>query len=93
MKRIIDWITQWDKDKVLHFTLSLVISLVAACITRLAGGERFTVMAVAWFAGFAAGVLKEIADDWRSDGSDSADWAADVLGTTLAIIITYILAS
>jgi hypothetical protein len=45
---------------------------------------------MAWFAGFFAGVGKEVYDDWKSDCSDSADWAADVLGTFLGALVSFL---
>ena len=91
MKKIIDFFTQWGKDKVLHFVLSLVISIVAACIVKLCGGDKWAITAGAWFAGFFAGVGKELYDEWKYKGADEADWAADIIGTTLGTLISFLL--
>lgn len=92
MKKIFDWLGHWDKDKVLHFCLCMIIALVAAVITKICGGDKFAVLAAGWFAGFAAGVIKEIYDEWKYKGSDEKDWAADIVGTTAGTLMAFILA-
>lgn len=87
MKKIINWLTHWDKDKVLHFTLSFLIAIIAGCFVKLIGGEKYQVLAAAWFAGFFAGVTKEIYDEWKYKGADESDWAADIVGTTLGGLV------
>lgn len=92
MKKIFDYIAQCGKDKVLHFTISLLISITAACMIKVCGGDKYAVLAGAWFAGFAAGIGKEIYDEWKYKGADEKDWAADVLGTTLGTVISIVIA-
>ena len=91
MKKIIDFFAQWGKDKILHFALCLVISIVAACIVKACGGDKYAILAGGWFAGFFAGVVKELYDEWKYKGADENDWAADVLGTTLGTILAFLL--
>ena len=91
MKKILDWLVSWHKDKVLHFVLSFIIAIMCACICKVCGGDKFSVLAVAWFAGFFAGIGKEIYDDVKYNGSDSADWAADIAGTTLGMLVSFLL--
>jgi VanZ family protein len=91
MKKIFVYFSQWGKDKILHFALSLIISIVAAFIRKACGGDKFMVLAVAWLAGFAAGIGKELYDEWKYKGADEKDWAADVLGTTLGTILSFLL--
>ena len=88
MKKILEWLTHWPKDKVLHFALSLLVALVAAVVAHVFGAEKYTVLAVGWFAGFG----KEIYDEAHSGSSDSTDWAADLLGSSLGCIMALILA-
>ena len=91
MKKILDWLTKWEKDKVLHVLLSLVISLVAAVVAKAFGGDKFVVLGSAWFAGYLAGLAKELYDYQVCKISDSVDWAADLIGTTVGTIIAFIL--
>ena len=92
MKKILEWLTHWPKDKVLHFALSLLVALVAAVVAHVFGAEKYTVLAVGWFAGFFPGFGKEIYDEAHSGSSDSTDWAADLLGSSLGCIMALILA-
>lgn len=91
MKKIINLITSISADKWTHFALSLVISLVTAVIVKACGGDAPSVLAFAWGAGFVAGLAKEILDEIKSKSSDSYDWLADVIGTTLGTLIAYLL--
>lgn len=92
MKKILEWLTHWPKDKVLHFALSMIVALVAAVVAHVLGAEKYTVLAVGWFAGFFAGFGKEIYDEACSGSGDSTDWAADLLGSSLGCIMALILA-
>ena len=91
MKKILDWFNKWEKDKVLHVLLSLVISLLAAVVVKAIGGDKFEVLGAAWFAGFAAGFGKEMYDKHSYGVADSADWAADIVGTTIGALIAFLL--
>ena len=93
MKKIWEWLISWPKDKVLHFALSMIVALVAAVVAHVCGAEKYTVLAVGWFAGFFAGFGKEIYDEVHSGSSDSTDWAADLLGTTVGCLIALLLVS
>lgn len=91
MKTILNWLLHWPKDKVLHFALALIIALVAGCVAKVCGAGRYEVLAAGWFAGFIAGIGKEIYDEAHSHSSDSRDWAADAVGAALGCIIALIL--
>lgn len=89
--KIIAWLSHWDKDKVLHFSLCLIVALLAGCIAKVLGAENAGVIASAWFAGFLVGVAKEVWDEIDMEGSDVKDWAADITGATIGTILTAIL--
>lgn len=91
MRKIINFIMSIPADKWAHFALSLVIALVTAVIVKLCGGDTASVLAFAWGAGFVAGFAKEILDEIKSKSSDSYDWLADVIGTTLGTLVAYLL--
>ena len=93
MKKVIEWLSHWDKDKILHDDLVLTISLLAACVCKLlVSKEWYKITACAFFAGFIAGVAKEVYDEWKYKGADEKDWAADIIGlvrgTLFALILT-----
>ena len=92
MKKLMNWIAGWgEKDKWIHATICLLVALTTAVITKHYTTDKYMITCFAWFAGFVAGVAKEIYDDLKSNGSDSADWAADVIGDTVATIYVFLL--
>ena len=91
MRKIIIFIMSIPVDKWIHFALCLVIALVTAVIVKLCGGDAASVLAFAWGAGFVAGFAKEINDEIKRKISDSYDWLADVIGTTLGTLVAYLL--
>ena len=92
MKRILDWFAELEKDKILHDDMVFTISLLAACVCRLlVSKEGYKVTACAFFAGFIAGVAKEIYDEWKYKGADERDWAADICGLVRGTLFTLLL--
>ena len=90
LKGIFDWLTHWEKDKILHFMCTLLVSLIAACVAKIMGKDGLTAFGVAWFAGFFAGLAKELYDEFYN-GSDEKDWAADACGLIVGCVIVLIL--
>ena len=92
MSRIIEWLSRWDKDKILHDDMVLTVSLLAACVCRLlVSKEWYKITACAFFAGFIAGVAKEIYDEWKYKGADERDWAADICGLMRGTLFSLLL--
>jgi VanZ family protein len=92
MKRILDWFAGIEKDKILHDDMVFNISLLAACACRLlVSKEWYNITACAFFAGFIAGVAKEIYDEWKYKGADERDWKADICGLVRGTIFSLLL--
>jgi len=92
MSKILDWFAGLGKDKILHDDMTCTISLLAACLCRLFIGKEWeTITACAFFAGFIAGVAKEIYDEWKYKGADERDWAADICGLVRGTIFSLLL--
>ena len=92
MKRILDWFTELEKDKILHDDMVFTISLLAACVCRLLVSKEWCkITSCAFFAGFIAGVGKEIYDEWKYKGADERDWAADICGLVRGTIFSLLL--
>lgn len=92
MSRIIEWLSRWDKDKILHDDIVFTISLLAACVCRLVVGRQWDrITACAFFAGFVAGVGKEVYDEWKNKDADEKDWAADIIGLVRGTLFSLIL--
>lgn len=92
MKRILDWFAELEKDKILHDDMVLTVSLFAACVCKLFFTTEWQIVtACAFFAGFIAGVAKEIYDEWKYKGADERDWAADICGLVRGTIFSLLL--
>ena len=92
MDRFFNWLASWgEKDKWIHLSICLVIALLGGCLVKICGGDRVVAMGGAWLFGFAAGVIKELYDEMKAGSSDSADWAADIIGTTVGALAVLIL--
>lgn len=92
MKKVLDWFAELEKDKILHDDMVLTVSLLAACVCRLlVSKEWYNITACAFFAGFIAGVAKEIYDEWKYKGADERDWAADICGLVRGTIFSLLL--
>lgn len=91
IKKILNWASHWEKDKILHFLISMIVALFTAVLVRLLGGDAYDVIWYAWIVGFIAGMGKELYDKWSYDGADDKDWGADVLGTTVGMLFAYLL--
>ena len=92
MKMVLDWFAGLGKDKVLHDDLVFTISLLAACVCKLFFATEWQIVtACAFFAGFIAGVVKEIYDEWKYKGADERDWKADICGLVRGTIFSLLL--
>lgn len=84
MKKIFDWFSSFEKDKILHFTLSMMIGLSAALAAKLFGGNIFDMIFVTFAGGLAVGVAKELYDDVV----DETDIIADIIGVFVACVFS-----
>lgn len=89
MKTIMEWLTGIGKDKWIHFTVCLIVSLIAGIVTKslypnLCPAE---IACVSWVAGYMVGLGKEIYDEIKTKSSDPYDWAADLIGATLGTVV------
>lgn len=89
--KIVSWLSHWPKDKVLHFVMCLIITIVAGCLAKMCGASWAGIIASGWFAGMLAGIAKEIYDEWDTAGSDEGDWAADAVGIVLGMLFLIIM--
>lgn len=89
MKKIMEWLTGIGKDKWIHFTVCLIVSLLAGIVTKslypnLCPAE---IACVSWVVGYMVGLGKEIYDEIKTKSSDPYDWAADLIGATLGTVV------
>lgn len=89
MKKIMEWLTDIGKDKWIHFTVCLIVSLLAGIVTKslypnLCPAE---IACVSWVVGYMVGLGKEIYDEIKTKSSGPYDWAADLIGATLGTVV------
>jgi VanZ family protein len=90
LTKIYNWIINIPKDKVMHFTLSFLISLVCCSIATKYTNNIWYGIGFSWIVTFIIGMGKEICDELRYHGSEAYDWLADVIGFLVATIYSII---
>lgn len=78
-------------DKLYHFVVSLVLTIVIALIVKHFEGDAVSGFMCGCFAAFVTmclGVCKEVWDKFRGTGFDLLDLAADALGCFIAVIFS-----
>lgn len=92
IEKILAFFGSIDKDKWMHFTICLIVSLLAGIVARLlyhlSVGE---IVCVSWTVGYIVGLGKEVYDEIKTKSSDPYDWAADFLGSTFGTVIVLLL--
>ena len=92
MIKLINYLSNLPKNKILHDDMSCTISLIAACICRLLiSKEWYIIFVFAWIIGFIFSIGKEIYDEWKYNGLDEKDLAADIVGITRGSLFSLIL--
>ena len=90
IEAIIQWLAHWDKDKLLHVMIIMIVALTTASILHVAGFATWIVIV----GSLIAAIGKEIYDEHQDgDWFDTKDLIADGVGLVLAelYIITLIL--
>ena len=94
IEAIIQWLAHWDKDKLLHVMIVMIVALTTASILHVAGFVTWIIIVGSLLAAAIAAIGKEIYDEYKDgDWFDTKDLIADGVGLVLAelYIITLIL--
>ena len=85
LKSIYNWIVNVEKDKLLHYTVSLILALTIYTIWNCFDSK---IDAICWTyaISFVITLSKEIYDEYVSGTADDKDWSADMLGIVTALI-------
>lgn len=85
LKSIYNWIVNVEKDKLLHYTISLILALTIYTIWHCFDSK---IDSICWTycISFVITLSKEIYDEYVSGTSDDKDWSADMLGILTALI-------
>lgn len=87
MKELFNKIVNVAKDKLLHIGMCMIIALLVTVFMKFVTLDKVLMFSVGWASAFLAGIGKEIYDEVKYGGADSADWLADVIGATLGTLI------
>lgn len=91
MKKIFEWLSNLEKDKILHDDVCFTISLIAACICRIFCKDWQSIVVASFFTSFVFAIGKEIYDEWKYKGADERDWLADIVGIVRGTLIAFLL--
>lgn len=85
LKSIYNWIINVEKDKLLHYTISLILALTVYSIWHCFDNK---INSIGWtyFICFIITLGKEMYDEYTSGTADDKDWSADMLGVLTALI-------
>lgn len=91
MKKIKEWFSKIPQDKLLHFSLSGMITLFASHLCMRFCNTPYICINVGVGAGLTFGLLKEIIDSFEKDNKfDWNDILADVLGCISGALLAVI---
>lgn len=89
IEKILAFFGSIDKDKWMHFTICLIVSLLAGIEAKFLFPELSAaeIACASWIVGYIVGLGKEIYDEIKTKSSDPYDWAADLMGATLGTVV------
>jgi VanZ family protein len=85
LKSIYNWIVNVEKDKLLHYTISLILALTIYSIASKITHSKASAIGISWFVSFIIGIAKEAYDEYKHHNAEEGDWIADVLGIVTAL--------
>lgn len=91
MRKIIDFFGKIPFGKVLHFTVVLNLFFISVCLLHAAAFDKVAVICTSAVICFCVSIFKEVWDDINGNGSESGDWAADVVGMVVGVVYSLIL--
>lgn len=92
MNKILEWLSSFGKDKILHDDIVCTISLLFACICKVFVGEEwYKITACAFFAGLFFSIGKEVYDECKYKCADERDWKADICGLVRGTLFSLLL--
>lgn len=80
-----------EKDKLLHFTCSLIIFFLSAGIANLFHLKETVILILCALFTFGVGVCKEIMDSYKGGEFDFKDLIADWLGILVGIGLLFLI--
>jgi VanZ family protein len=85
LKSIYNWIVNVEKDKLLHFIVMFIITLITYGVIMKVAHNKVSAIGISWFVSFIIGIAKEVYDEHKHHNAEEGDWIADVLGIVSAL--------
>lgn len=93
LRKLLNWLYK-NCDKVLHFTISLLLAFIVGLVLMLVWHFRpWAAMLISWGVVFLIGVIKETLDALGGGIFDLKDLQADIIGLVLGgamLLVAYI---
>lgn len=75
-------------DKILHVLASCIVGVIGGAIAHFFTDSIVMCASIAFLLVFIVGMGKEIYDEKTYGGSESSDWASDLIGGLVGMLIT-----
>lgn len=85
MKQLYNKLTNVEKDKLLHFIVMFIITLITYSIASKITHSKVSAIGISWFVPFAIGIAKEAYDEHKHHDAEEGDWIADMVGCVSAL--------
>jgi VanZ family protein len=85
MKRLYNKLVNVEKDKLLHFIVMFIITLIIYGVAAKITHSKVSAIGISWFVSFAIGIAKEAYDEHKHHDAEEGDWVADMIGCVSAL--------
>ena len=85
MKRLYNKLVNVEKDKLLHFIVMFITTLIIYGVAAKITHSKVSAIGISWFVSFAIGVAKEVYDEQKHHNAEEGDWIADMVGCVSAL--------
>ena len=85
MKQLYNKLVNVEKDKLLHFIVMFIITLIIYGVAAKITHSKVSAIGISWFVSFAIGIAKEAYDEHKRHDAEEGDWIADMVGCVSAL--------
>lgn len=85
MKRLYNKLVNVEKDKLLHFIVMFIITLIIYGVAAKITHSKVSAIGISWFVSFTIGIAKEAYDEHKHHDAEEGDWIADMIGCVSAL--------
>ena len=85
MKHLYNKLTNIEKDKLLHFIVMFIITLIIYGVAAKITHSKASAIGISWFVSFIIGIAKEAYDEHKHHDAEDGDWIAGMVGCVSAL--------